>query len=295
MKITLAQLRLLLAVVQAGSVGAAARQLGMTQSGASQAIIALEKTLGVDLLTRTRDGVTPTAFALAILQDARIASEAVDRIQRHASVAAQVPKRKLRIASVPSTASRLLPTWSKTFRRLYPETELSIFEGNHIEVGEWVACGIADVGLAAVVPEGLSAEYVREEELIVVARQGHSLLRGETMSVEDLCSETLVTAGLGCDPIIERLFESVSQPAPRIVRAQDIATALNMVRQGIGLTILPDTTIPGSGMLDLRARRLSPHAYRHLYLLTLPERISSVPVSRFLNVVRDCGGDSMRH
>jgi len=60
MKVTLAQLRILLAVVRARSVGAAARELGLTQSGVSQAIIALEKALGVDLVTRTRDGVTPT-------------------------------------------------------------------------------------------------------------------------------------------------------------------------------------------------------------------------------------------
>ena len=42
MKVTIAQLRILLAVVRTGSIGAAARQLGLTQSGTSQAIIALE-------------------------------------------------------------------------------------------------------------------------------------------------------------------------------------------------------------------------------------------------------------
>jgi DNA-binding transcriptional LysR family regulator len=289
MKVTLAQLRILLAVVRARSVGAAARELGLTQSGVSQAIIALEKALGVDLLTRTRDGVTPTAFALTILQDAGIASDAVRRIVGRARAAVSAPARPLRIASVPSVAERLLPGWSKSFRRLYPEIELSVFEGNHLEIGEWVTHGVADVGLTAIVPAGLSAEYVREEELLIVAPHHHSLLRSESVRVGDLRSATLVTAGYGCDQIVERIFQSAGLQTPHVVRAQDTATALKMVRQGIGVTILPESALPRRGMSDLRARNLSPRAHRHLYMVTLPDTISSDPAWRFQDVVKAWG------
>lgn len=291
-KTTLAQLRLLLTVVEAGSVGEAARRSGLTQSGVSQALIALERALGVELLARTRDGVTPTAFALSVLEDARMAADAVRRIELRARTAGAAPKRPLRIASVPSVAGRLLPAWSKSFRQLYPETRLSVFEGHHLEVGEWVARGIADVGLAAVAPGGLAVEHIRDEELLVVAPREHPAVRGQSANLLALRSDALVTAGLGCDPILERLFAAMGVPTPEIIRAHDIATALNMVRQGIGLTILPDTALPRPDMHDLRARPVSPHAHRQLYMIALPDRMSSGSVPRFLDVVRAPAGSA---
>jgi DNA-binding transcriptional LysR family regulator len=286
MKVTLAQLRLLLTVVQTRSVGAAARKLSLTQSGASLALIALEKTLGAPLATRTRDGIVPTAFALAILRDAEIASNAVRRIEQLAREAGAAPDRPLRIASVPSVAARLLPQWSKSFRQLYPAVTLSIFEGHHIEVGEWVRQGVADIGLTAVAPAGLNAERIREEEMIVVARRGHRVLRDAIAKIENLCSATLVTAGLGCDPLIEDMFAAIGRPIPRRVRAQDIATALNMVREEIGVTILPDTAFPRSDMHDLRMRRLAPGARRQLFMIAAPDQAPSRIVGQFLEIVR---------
>lgn len=284
MKITLAQLRLLAAAVETGSVGAAARRCGLTQSGASQAIIALETALGVELLARTRDGVTPTAFALSILDDAEAALDAARRIEAQARAAA--PGRRLRIASVPSVAARLLPGWSRSLRQLYPGLELSVFEGHHIEVGEWVARDIADVGLAAVAPAGLAADPVRDEELVLVGPRGHRLLRQAAVDLGTLDGQTLVAAGLGCDSILERLFAPAGVPLPPLIRVHDIATALAMVRQGLGLTILPDTAFPRPDMQDLRTRPLSPLSHRRLYMIARPDRQASEPVRRLLDIAR---------
>ncbi len=286
MKITPAQLRLLLTVLDEQSIGAAARRLNLTQSGASQAIIALEKALGAALLTRTRNGVAPTALALAVRRDAEIACDALARISATGRAAAASASPPLRIGCVPSIAARLLPLWCRTFRSLFPDTEISIFEGHHQEVADWVRRGIADVGLAAVAPADLAADEIRWEELSVVAPRGHTVLRGETASLAHLCHETLVTAGLGCEPILEELFAAARLPVPAIIRIQDIGTALKMVRQGIGLTILPESAFPRTDMHDLRTRRLSPHAHRRLYLLSAPERTPAGSVARLLDIAR---------
>jgi DNA-binding transcriptional LysR family regulator len=288
MKVTVAQLRLLLAVLRAGSIGTAARRLGMTQSGASQAIIALERALGAKLLTRGRDGVAPTAFALAIQEDAEIVGEAVGRILDRARGAGLGGA--LRVASVPSVARRLLPAWSRQFRRLYPDVELSIFEGHHIEIGEWVSEGVAEIGLTAVVPRGLDAERLREDDMIVVAPRGHAVLRGARTGIEDLIGGPLIAAGLGCGPVLADLFAAAGQPTPRMISAQDVATALTMVRQGVGLTILPEIAVPTQGMADLRARPLWPAARRRMYLVTRPDGTAAAPVSRFLTLVRESAG-----
>ena len=53
--------RMLVAVADCGSITGAAERVGMTQSGASQAIAQLEDTLGVALFTRERRQTVPTA------------------------------------------------------------------------------------------------------------------------------------------------------------------------------------------------------------------------------------------
>jgi DNA-binding transcriptional LysR family regulator len=67
-RLKLNDLRVLMAVVQAGSMGKAAAQLNTTQPAVSRSIADLEKTVGVRLLDRTSRGVEPTIYAEAILR-----------------------------------------------------------------------------------------------------------------------------------------------------------------------------------------------------------------------------------
>src|SRR5262249_45860040 len=57
-------------VVQAGGLGKAAGQLGISQPAVSKSLAALENTLGVRLLERSRQGTTPTPYAVALISAA---------------------------------------------------------------------------------------------------------------------------------------------------------------------------------------------------------------------------------
>jgi DNA-binding transcriptional LysR family regulator len=67
-RLKLHDLNVLMAVVQAGSMGKAATQLHTTQPAVSRSIADLERTIGVRLLDRTSRGVEPTIYAEAILR-----------------------------------------------------------------------------------------------------------------------------------------------------------------------------------------------------------------------------------
>jgi DNA-binding transcriptional LysR family regulator len=67
-RMKLHDLRILMAVVQAGSMNKAAVLLNMTQSAVSRSIAELERTLGVRLLDRTARGVEPTEYGRAMLE-----------------------------------------------------------------------------------------------------------------------------------------------------------------------------------------------------------------------------------
>lgn len=283
MKVTVAQLTLLLECVRTGSVGAAARQLGLTQSGASQSIAALEAALGVALLTRTHHGVTPTAFALTILDDADQASTAVNRIISKGRTVVRDSTRSLSVATVPSIATHLIPQWRKTFQQLYPRLDLAVFEGNHVEVGRWVSDGVAELGLTSLIPAGMSSTHLRTEELLVVGRVDDPVLRGGAVSVEALLSRPLIMAG-GCGPIMELLFGEGVENKPENVVTQDMATAVIMVGQGLGLTVFPQTAFPRRDLQGLRTRPLSPRTYRDLHMIFSSGQSLSEPARHFQKI-----------
>jgi molybdenum-dependent DNA-binding transcriptional regulator ModE len=186
LRCTLIQLRAFCAVAREGSFGAAARRLGMTQSGVSQAVIGLENVLGVTLFSRTQEGVVPTLVASRLLHEAENALGSVMRLQEIAAMAKDDETGQLRIACVPSVAARLMPRWLKSFALLHPAMETMVYVRHHIEAGDWVLQGIADIGFTSVTHTGLAAKAVFQDELKLVAHRGHSILsRGASVPIGD--------------------------------------------------------------------------------------------------------------
>ena len=221
MKISLVQLRLLEAVAETGSVGAAARRLRLTQSGASQSIATLEKILGIDVLARKRDGAVLTAFGRTILADARTALAAIERIELQARCSASGVPERLRVAAIPSQFEYVLPDLRKRFQRLYPGIDLSGFEGGHDEVSLWVRDGIADLGITSLPTPELEVREVVREELVVVGRRDDPFMRNDTIAARDLRNHQLIAAA-GCEMIIDRIIHGDGEMRSEQVRTRDV-------------------------------------------------------------------------
>ncbi|MBA8843266.1 LysR family transcriptional regulator [Brucella sp. RRSP16] len=283
MKISLVQLRLLEAVAETGSVGAAARRLRLTQSGASQAIATLEKILGVEVLARKRDGAALTAFGQSILADAKAALQAIDRIEVQARCRASGAPERLRVAAIPSQLQYVLPGLRKTFQRLYPGIEFSAFEGGHDDVSLWVRDGIADLGITSLPTPELEAREVGREELVVVGRRDDPFMRNDTVAAEELRNRQLIAAA-GCEMIIDRIIHGDGETRSEQVRTRDVATVLEMVRHGIGTTLLSEISLPDADLHGLRARRLNPPTFRTVYIVFRADSPVRHLIDRFCDV-----------
>lgn len=275
-KLTLSQLELLLAIEACGSIGGAARQQRLTQSAASQSLTTLEKTLGLPLFTRNASGAVSTAFAQSILQDAR---QAVSAAQRIVQIAERAEKRQRRnptrfsIAAIPSIADTLLPKWSRLLHRLYPDLKISLYQGTHLEVSDWVKLGITDAGINALKEsqpesqaENLQSSPLKQETLLITMRRDHPLMKRQQLTLQDAALQTIIMAA-GSEHIMLPIFEEAGLPAPQSIRTQDVTTALNMVRQGLGITILAEKTFPQADFYDLRLRAFEPSLCRTLQLI----------------------------
>lgn len=145
---TLAQLRSLIAVADAGGFSEAAAELNVSQSSLSEAVGKLEELLGRPLLRRTPGGTTVTAAGARVLVHARSAVQAAGDVL----LAAQEDQLSgtLKIASYRSTATHLLPPALAAFRTLHPGVRVQILDSESEACGggdSAVRTGIADVAV----------------------------------------------------------------------------------------------------------------------------------------------------
>jgi len=101
--------RLLLAVADASNISRAAEQVGMTQSGASQAIAQLEASLGFPVFTRERRHIGVTALGEQVIEHARRMLAQLNAIRELADEQRGLKGGRVRLASFPSVTSTLLP------------------------------------------------------------------------------------------------------------------------------------------------------------------------------------------
>jgi molybdate transport repressor ModE-like protein len=175
----LTALDLLLSVARTGSLGAAAREHGISQQAASERIRRLEGTLGVQVLRRSRQGSSLTtagalvadwAGQLTELAAGLDASVEALRAERHA---------RLRVAASLTVAEYLMPRWLVTLRHQVEargdEVSVQLTATNSEEVAERVRDGRAGLGFVEgpAAPDDLAWREVGTDSLVLVVPVGH--------------------------------------------------------------------------------------------------------------------------
>jgi len=168
---TLNQLRSFLAVADSGSVRAAAEDLVVTQAAVSASIAALQKSLGVALVTPDGRGLRLTDAGASYARYARRILGLLDEAGRAAAAAADPERGELRIAAVTTAAEQIVPGILGGFRRRHPQTGVRLEAGNRDRVRSLLDRHQVDLVLTGR-PEpawDVVVHAVRAHELVVVA------------------------------------------------------------------------------------------------------------------------------
>lgn len=238
-----------------------AKALHTSQPGVSKAILELEGELGVDIFARhgkrlrrvTEPGEEVLKAIDAILRE-------VGNLKRIGDEYSKQDTGTLRVATTHTQARYVLPEPIAALRKRFPKVNVSLHQGTPDQVARMVQDEAADIGLAT---ESL-ADYpdlvtlpCYEWNHVLVAPAGHPLTSVETVSLEDLAAEPLVSyhpsfAGRGR---IDRAF-ALRQLAPQIVlEAIDSDVIKTYVRLGLGVGIVAEMAMrdePAGGELVAR-------------------------------------------
>ena len=132
MKTTLDELQAFIAVIDTGSITAAAEALGQTVSGVSRALGRLEEKLGTTLLHRTTRRLQLTEEGNAFLQHARAIIASVEEAEENMAARRQRPAGRLRVdAATPFMLHVIVPRVAG-YRALHPEVELQLHSNEGI-------------------------------------------------------------------------------------------------------------------------------------------------------------------
>lgn len=236
------QLRYVITVVEEGSFHAASRRLHRTQPALSMAVRELEQRLGQNLFERgAKNRLTPFGeYCLPRFRDLIVQH---DRMAKEVTSHADGRQGHIDIATVPSVASRIMPSFLAEFIARFPDLNISLHDENAHYVCQMVAHGEVDLGITSLWQSDEELEYTHlfEDKVGVVCHQDHAFASLKTLDWRSLQGEKLIRNGTSRLLMSTVAAELVENSAFYI---SNMISLIAMLEAGAGITTLPRLAFP---------------------------------------------------
>lgn len=277
MALSLRQIEIIRAVLRAGTLTSAARQLGVSQPGISRVLRNAEHRLGLALFERRAGRLYPTPEVLALYPDIEKLYADIDAIQRAAVDLRRVRGGRLSLVAIPSIATTILADAIGRLARTGPDLRITLRTTLNYEVVESVRAGTAELGFAYDVPGNPSvmAAAIGETRLVCVLPKGHRLAASTAVHAGDLHELPLVSFSgtLAIGAALESAFAEAGATRRIGVEVGQSFLACALVNAGAGIAVVDDLVV-GTLRRGLVVRPFEPRRSIHLYALWRPERLS---------------------
>lgn len=238
------QLEVFGAIATAGSVRAAADQLGLTQPAASMALAELERLLGAPLFDRHQRRLHLNAQGRALLPQAR---EIVERLRELGGGAAAQPHGSLAVGASNTIGNYLVGDLLGGFVAAHPSVHLSLRVANTAEIVAGLLDFSLDVGCIEGPAEHAEIESVawREDALRVCVRADHRLAARRRVRAQDLHGERWILRerGSATRAIFEEAAHDVLGPLDVALELGQSEAIKQAVIAGLGIACLPAVAI----------------------------------------------------
>ena len=244
------QFRYFIVVAEELHFGRAAERLHIAQSGLSQQILKLERSIGVQLLSRDRRGVELTEAGRVFLDHARQAVELADRAMTSPLLAERGKTGILRVGTpilgIPVMADEVL----REFGARFPEVEIEIHPGLDPKLVEAVSTHSLDVAIVLSPFKSVEPppryQQLSTFELLALVPEGHRLAAFERVPRSELLKEPFLDWPRNINPemidhIHRTLFGDAEHPQRVALPILEEARRLEHVAngEGIGIAVLP--------------------------------------------------------
>lgn len=242
------QLRYLVAVADNLHFGLAADQCGISQPALSAQLARLERLLGAQLIERTTRRVILTPLGEEVVGRARHVLVGLEELSSMAKRGHAPLAGSFYLGVIPTIAPYVLPTLLPGVRNEFPDLRLFLREEQTSRLLESLMRGKLDAALLALPVEtaGLESLVVGQEYFQLVVPAGHRLEGKARISHADLADEEVLLLEDGhClrDQALA-VCELAGARETNSIRANSISTLIQMVANGLGVTLLPASAVP---------------------------------------------------
>lgn len=281
MSIKLQQLRHFVMVVQEGGFRAASNRANRSQAALSTSIKELEKNLGQALFeSGNKSKLTPFGEICLpkVIQFLNVYS-ALDNDLRAAAAGQQG---RVRIASVPSVAAKLIPSVLGAFCEQFPNVEVSLIDDNAAGVEARLLSGEVDLALgnSSHLEDG-AIEFtplISDPIGVVCLKDNPIASQNEGIEWQTLLQQPFIRNGT-CKLLDPTPARALSEQA--LYSVENITSLFSVLELGIGITTLPKLAFPTNETRLVWLPLIDPPLQRQIGIFRLTERTISPQAQAF--------------
>ncbi|TCM71247.1 LysR family transcriptional regulator [Rhizobium sp. BK068] len=244
MRFDFTDLRLFLAVAEAGSITHGAAEAGLSLPAASERLREMEASSRLRLLDRGRRGVTLTEAGEALLHHARLVLSQMARMHGEMGQLAKAVRGTVRVFANTAAVAEFLPLRLAPWLATHPHADIVVKERQSADVARGIALGFAEIGVLSdlVDTTGLTLRPFVTDRLVVVAARDHSLAAMRQVRLADLRGQPFIglTEGALQDHLNAQAARIGLRTRPRI-QLRGFDDICRMASAGVGVGIVPET------------------------------------------------------
>lgn len=288
--LSLRQIEVFHAVVQARSITSASKLLNVSQPSLSRTVRRMEDLLGVELFAREKGGLVPTAEALAIFAE-------VDNIVRQISgLSGQIARitrgeaAMFRVGATASVARALVPQALKALSVAVPSLELFFDVLSVDQMEDYLVSGRGEclVTIAGLQHPLIASERVGTAGLVAIVPRDHLLASRESLSAGDLEGTDFIAfpGGGAHHMVVDRFLRNagISVNVKAVVRFSDTAVAL--ANQGMGVALVDALTVMGPLGNDVVVKSVEKSPGFDVSVLWNRKRPRSANLKKLIDILR---------
>ena len=300
-RLKLRDLRLLETVVRSKSMARAAAQLHLTQPAVSKGILELEHMLGVRLVERSRQGIEPTPYGLALLKSGVAIFDDLRQGVQEIEHLSDPNAGEVQISSTEPIIAGLLPIVVARMSQHYPSvsifvrsTPIAILH-HHTPLYRDLREREVDLVLGPVIgtsEDDLAVEFLFDEPLHVAASTANPFARRRAVALSDLINEPW------CLPPLDSLvgarcvksFRAFGLGVPqKLVFAQSTQLQIGLLSMQRHFTMFPRSLLHFTGKrFGIKALAIDlPVEPRRIGIVTLKNRSITPAVKALIEMVRE--------
>src|SRR5262245_38939959 len=284
-------LRLIAEVARTESVTRAADRLNVTQSAVSHQLRELEDRLGTPIFVRSGRRMLPTPAGRLLVEAAAQVLDSISDVEARVSRLASHAGGELRVASHCYTGYHWLPALVGGLRNQFPDCSIRISPEFTLNPIAALLDGKLDLAIVNQDSEDkrLRARELFEDEYVAVVPPGHAWSMRGFVTADDLAAEQLYLYSRSLEEnfVVKRVLRPAGKDLQRVTYLQLTEGILEMVKAGIGSSVLPKWSIATAiAAGDVKALRITKAGvFRKWYAVTLSDAAPSPFVEEFIRLL----------